>query len=382
MAATEPKTVLIVGVAGFIGSHLLEKIIRERSWNVIGVDMVAPTKIQQLLGAEKKWAARFEFHQMNIVSAGDDLKALVARSDVVVNLAAICNPLEYIKQPVNTINSNFTDAQDCIKFCVEHDKHLIHFSTCEVYGRTLASYGLPKDDPQNYILDEETTPMIMGPVSAQRWCYACAKQLVERLIYAHGTENNLKFTIVRPYNWIGPRMDYIPGVDGKDDGQPRVLASFMTALMKGDPLVLVNGGEVYRTFCFVDDAVESVVRMIDYPDKSIGHAFNVGNPANNIQIKELAALMIDLYSNLTGKPKGATRDVPGVEYYGKGYEDSDLRIPSMRLVKSQLDWEPKTSLREAMEATMKVFIEKYADKLAAKRSSQEADAPAAKVAKM
>ena len=240
-----PKRVLIIGVAGFIGSHLLEKIIHERTeWNVIGVDMVAPDKIQQLLGAEKKWAARFEFHQMNIVTAGPELKALIARSDVVINLAAICNPSEYIKQPVNTINSNFTDAQDCIQYCVDLDKHLVHFSTCEVYGRTLASYGLPKDDPQNYVLDEETTPMIMGPVSAQRWCYACAKQLVERLIYAHGTENNLKFTIVRPYNWIGPRMDYIPGVDGKDDGQPRVLASFMTALMKGDPLVLVNGGEV------------------------------------------------------------------------------------------------------------------------------------------
>jgi len=379
--ASAPKTVCIVGVAGFIGSHLLEKIIRERAWNVIGIDMVAPTKIQQLLGAEKKWASRFEFHQMNIVTGGSELNALIARSDVVINLAAICNPSEYIKQPVNTINSNFTDAQDCIKYCVEHDKHLIHFSTCEVYGRTLASYGLPADDPQNYILDEETTPMIMGPVSAQRWCYACAKQLVERLIYAHGTENNLKFTIVRPYNWIGPRMDYIPGVDGKDDGQPRVLASFMTALMKGEPLVLVNGGEVFRTFCFVEDAVASVVRMIDFPDKSIGHAFNVGNPKNNIQIKELAALMIDLYSKMTGKAEGSTRDVPGVEYYGKGYEDSDLRIPSMRLVKSQLDWEPKTSLREAMEATMKVFIEKYADKLAAKRTTTEADAPAAKVAK-
>jgi len=379
--ASAPKTVCIVGVAGFIGSHLLEKFIRERAWNVIGIDMVAPTKIQQLLGAEKKWASRFEFHQMNIVTGGSELNALIARSDVVINLAAICNPSEYIKQPVNTINSNFTDAQDCIKYCVEHDKHLIHFSTCEVYGRTLASYGLPADDPQNYILDEETTPMIMGPVSAQRWCYACAKQLVERLIYAHGTENNLKFTIVRPYNWIGPRMDYIPGVDGKDDGQPRVLASFMTALMKGEPLVLVNGGEVFRTFCFVEDAVESVVRMIDFPDKSIGHAFNVGNPKNNIQIKELAALMIDLYSKMTGKAEGSTRDVPGVEYYGKGYEDSDLRIPSMRLVKSQLDWEPKTSLREAMEATMKVFIEKYADKLAAKRTTTEADAPAAKVAK-
>jgi len=319
---------------------------------------------------------------MNIVQAGPELKKLIARSDVVVNLAAICNPSEYIKQPVNTINSNFTDAQDCINFCVEFDKHLIHFSTCEVYGRTLSSYGLDASDPKNYILDEETTPMIMGPVSAQRWCYACAKQLVERLIYAHGTENNLKFTIVRPYNWIGPRMDYIPGVDGKDDGQPRVLASFMTALMKGDPLVLVDGGEVHRTFCFVDDAVEAVVRMIDYPDKSIGQAFNVGNPRNNIQIKELANLMIELYSGMTGKPKGTTKDVSGIEYYGKGYEDSDLRIPSMRLVKQQLDWEPKTSLRDAMESTMKVFIEKYADKLAAKRVAVDEAAPScAKAAK-
>lgn len=377
-----PKKILIVGVAGFIGSHLLEKIIRERDWVVIGVDMVNPDKIQQLLGAEKKWASRFEFHKMNIVTSGADLKALVARSDVVINLAAICNPSEYIKQPVNTINSNFTDAQDCINYCVELDKHLIHFSTCEVYGRTLASYGLPKEDPQNYILDEETTPMIMGPVSAQRWCYACAKQLVERLIYAHGTENNLKFTIVRPYNWIGPRMDYIPGVDGKDDGQPRVLASFMTALMKGEPLVLVNGGEVYRTFCFVEDAVECVCRIVDHPDKSVGHAFNVGNPNNNIQIKRLAALMIDLYSNLTGAPKGTTREIDGTEYYGKGYEDSDLRIPSMRLVKEKLGWEPATSLKDAMETTMKVFIEKYGDKLSNKRAAQdEVQCSRAKVSK-
>ena len=405
---------------------------------------------------------------MDITKEPEKLKNLIAQCDTVVNLAAICNPSEYIKQPVNTIRSNYNDAQvshdaatatrthalpcppggagggsrltagtsgrctgracvgrsvrgrgvqrsgqagaaerlpvvrrqDCIEFCVEHKKHLIHFSTCEVYGRTLASYGLPQDDPKNYILDEDTTPMIMGPVSAQRWCYACAKQLVERLIYAHGTENNLKFTIVRPYNWIGPRMDYIPGVDGKDDGQPRVLASFMTALMKGEPLVLVNGGEVYRTFCFVDDAVDAVCRIIDHPDKSQGQTFNVGNPNNNIQvrlrfiprregaavlcgwlacnavtcmqphalltlllrdaactqIRKLAELMIELYSNLTGKPKGTTRTVDGAEYYGKGYEDSDLRIPSMRLVKQQLDWEPKTTLKEAMEMTMKVCV--------------------------
>merc|ERR1719199_153767 len=264
------------------------------------------------------------------------MREQIKRSDTVINLAAICNPSEYIKQPVNTINSNFTDAQDCIQYCVEFNKHLIHFSTCEVYGRTLASYGLDDKDDANVILDEETTPMIMGPVSAQRWCYACAKQLVERLIYAHGTQNNLKFTIVRPYNWIGPRMDYIPGVDGKDDGQPRVLASFMTALMKGEPLV---------------------------------------------QVKALADLMIKLYSKLTDKPEGTTQTISGEEYYGKGYEDSDLRIPSMRLVKQQLDWAPKTSLAVAMEATMKVFIEKYADKLAGLKRTSDADAPVTKRAK-
>ena len=272
-------------------------------------------------------------------------------------------------------------SQDCIEFCTEHKKHLVHFSTCEVYGRTLSSYGLPVSDEKNFLLDEETTPMIMGPVSAQRWCYACAKQLVERMIYAHGTEHDLKFTIIRPYNWIGPRMDYIPGVDGSDDGQPRVLASFMTALMKEQPLVLVDGGEVYRTFCAVEDACECIVRVIEHPEKSCGHTFNVGNPNNNIQVKALADLMIKLYSKLTGKPEGITKAVSGVEYYGKGYEDSDLRIPSMRLVKQQLDWAPKTSLATAMEATMKVFIEKYADKLAGLKRTSDADAPATKRAK-
>ena len=139
--------------------------------------------------------------------------------------------------------------------------------------------------------------------------------------------------------------------------------------------------QVFRTFCFVEDAVDCVCRILEKPDKSIGHAFNVGNPDNNIQISKLANLMIDLYSNLTGKPKGTTREVSGVEYYGKGYEDSDLRIPSMRLVKQQLDWEPKTSLRDAMEMTMKVFIENYADKLAAKRVLSDESCPATKVMK-
>mmetsp|Transcript_7844 Transcript_7844/g.11322 ORF Transcript_7844/g.11322 Transcript_7844/m.11322 type:complete len:157 (-) Transcript_7844:669-1139(-) len=155
----------------------------------------------------------------------------------------------------------------------------------------------------------------------------------------------------------------------------------MTALMKGDPLVLVNGGEVFRTFCYVEDACEAVVRMIEFPEKSVGHTFNVGNPDNNIKIADLAELMIDMYSRITGKPKGTTVKISGEEYYGKGYEDSDLRIPSMKLIKKQLDWEPKTTLKDAMESTMKVFIEKYADKLANKKRAADEAAPAIRAAK-
>jgi len=349
------KTVCIIGVAGFIGSHLLESIVAEnKPWKVIGVDMAEPDRIKHLLSSPN-----LEFHKMNIVHKGEKIKELISQSDVVINLAAICNPSEYLKQPVNTIKSNYSDAVPVIEYCVEYDVHLIHFSTCEVYGRTLVSYGLSKDDPKNYVLDEESTPMIMGPISAQRWCYATAKQLVERLIYAYGTERKLKFTIVRPYNWIGARMDYVPGVDGDSDGLPRVMASFMTALMKNESLVLVNGGQNYRTFCYVKDAVDATIRMVEEPESSCGHSFNVGNPDNNIQIKDLAALMISIYNRLVGGELRTTRYVDGEEYYGKGYEDSDLRIPSMDLVGKQLKWKATMPLNEALETTMKGFIDQY-----------------------
>ena len=148
-----------------------------------------------------------------------------------------------------------------------------------------------------------------------------------------------------------------------------------------------------KTICIVGVAgfigshlLEKIIRertwnVVGCDEKSQGHAFNVGNPDNNIKVSALAEMMINMYSEITGKPKGTTRTVSGVEYYGPGYEDSDLRIPSMRLIQQQLGWTPPTSLKSAMEATMKVFIEKYADKVQAlKRTSDEAE-PAAKKAK-
>lgn len=147
-----------------------------------------------------------------------------------INLAAICTPADYNTRPLDTIYSNFVDALPVVHMCRENKIRLIHFSTCEVYGKTIGAFlpaGHPlKQDPAFYMLKEDETPCIFGSIDKQRWSYACAKQLIERLIYGEGAENGLEFSIVRPFNWIGPRMDFIPGVDGPQDSVPRVLACF------------------------------------------------------------------------------------------------------------------------------------------------------------
>jgi UDP-apiose/xylose synthase len=128
--------------------------------------------------------------------------------------------------------------------------------------------------------------LVLGPIHQQRWTYACAKQLLERRIWALGAERDLDFTIVRPFNVIGPRMDFIPGIDG--EGVPRVLARFMHALLLGRPLELVEGGMQRRSFVTVDDICDAVLRIVERPKVCRQQIVNGGNPDNDVSIAELA----------------------------------------------------------------------------------------------
>jgi UDP-apiose/xylose synthase len=348
--------ICMIGAGGFIGSHLCEKLMWETEHSVLAIDVYGD-KIQHLLQPGQAWSDRIEFHKINIKS-DSRLEGLIKVSDLVINLAAICTPADYNTRPLDTIYSNFVDALPVVQYCRENSKRLIHFSTCEVYGKTIGSF-LPNDsplkkDPQYYLLKEDDTPCIFGSIDKQRWSYACAKQLIERLIYAEGAENGVEFSIVRPFNWIGPRMDFIPGVDGPQDSVPRVLACFSNNLMKGEPLKLVDGGESQRTFIYIKDAIEAVQRMIENPKRANGHIFNVGNPHNEVTVRELAELMTDVYCKVSGQPRPAvaTIDVTSQEFYGVGYDDSDKRIPDMTIIKRQLEWEPETSLYDLMEHTL------------------------------
>ena len=352
---------IILGCGGYIGSHLLGRLLEREDVTVSGWDLEAH-KIQEYINHPRLSFHRESIH--NILQQPHFLEAF-EKAEAVIQLAAICNPSMYNTEPLDVIRSNFIEAYPLVDFCSRHRKWLMHFSTSEVYGRTLSSYCGDADYEHSdlYVLDEDKTPLIMGPVINQRWSYACAKQLMERYIYAHHKTHRMPFTIVRPLNFFGPRMDYLPGYDGQ--GIPRVLACFMAALIDGKPMRLVDGGTARRTITAIDDAIDAIELMLDKPDQAQNEVFNIGNRGNEVSMRELAELMRNLYADITGNPAYRSHpivEVSGKQFYGEGYEDCDRRLPNIDKACRKLGWNPTISLRDSLRITMQSYHDAYAVK--------------------
>ena len=333
-------TVALVGCGGFIGSHLLRAIFERTSWRVFGVDLDS-YRIQEYLADP-----RFEFLSADL--ADPEVVARIAQFPIVVNLAAICTPGRYMAEAAEVIRSNYDHPRALADACAKSGSWLIHFSTSEIYGKTAADSGA---------LLEDESEIVLGPVSASRWSYATAKLLTER--YLAGLVG-LNWTVVRPFNFVGPYMDFMPGVDG--EGIPRVLANFSTALVRGETLKLVNGGVAKRCFTSVHDAVDFMFSVFAAGERALSQAFNVGNAANEVSIAELAQLMRSVYAEVKGVSES---DVPGVEtvsgeaYYGKGYDDSLRRLPSVEKAERLLGFKAKISLKDALEESLTWFANHY-----------------------
>lgn len=334
--------VALVGGAGFIGSHLLREILVRTRWKVLVVDLDFRRTQDLVLGQ----SSRLEFLHADI--ADEAVIRRVSQSDIVVNLAAICTPSRYMGEAQAVIESNFLHPAALARACASSGAWLIYFSTSEVYGKTAAA---------EEILDEDHSDFVVGPLGASRWSYAAAKQLSERYI---ASLPGLRYSIVRPFNFIGPWMDFMPGIDG--EGIPRVLASFSSALVRREPLVLVNGGVARRTFTAIEDAVEFMFCLFRNPAKAFGQAFNVGNAKNELSIRELAQKMRKIYAELKGFSE---KDFPefqilsGEDFYGPGYEDSLRRIPSVEKARRLLGFEAKVSLQTALTASLAWFDSHY-----------------------
>ena len=333
-------TVAIVGCGGFIGCHLLKAILERTSWRVFGVDLES-YRIQEHLAND-----RFEFLCADLADSA--VVERIAQYPVVVNLAAIFTPGRYMAEAAEVIRSNYDHPRALADACAKSGSWLIHFSTSEIYGKTTANFGA---------LLEDDSEIVLGPVAASRWSYATAKLLTER--YMAGLAG-LNWTVVRPFNFVGPFMDFMPGVDG--EGIPRVLANFSTALVRGETLKLVNGGVARRCFTSVHDAVDFIFCLFAHADAAAGQAFNVGNADNEVSVAELAGLMRSIFASVKGVSES---EVPGMEvvsgedYYGKGYDDSLRRLPSVAKAENLLGFKAKIPLRTALEESLAWFVKHY-----------------------
>ena len=291
------------------------------------------------------------FHRIDISRPENDERCerIVKQADLVIDLIAYANPQQYVDMPLDVVDLNYDQNLKLVEACAEFDVRLIQFSTCEVYGKVGARSG------EDVEFSEDSSDFVLGPVDNHRWIYANAKQLLERMVHAHGIENDLEYTIVRPFNFVGPRMDYI--VESPSEGTPRVFASFMSALLYDHEIHLVNGGTNRRAFTYIEDAIDGIERIVADPDRFENEIVNIGSPSNETTIAGLAELMCEIYEELS--PVGGTPEittVPGEEYYGEGYADVERRVPDVEKLRDS-GWEPTYGLRELLEETISYYVD-------------------------
>jgi nucleoside-diphosphate-sugar epimerase len=314
--------ILIIGAGGFIGSHLSEEILKTRKdWKVVALD-INSAKISHLMQN-----SNFNFIKCDILNDTDSLEEQIRQCDVVFPLAAIASPLVYISDPLRVFELDFEANLMIIRFCVKHKKRVIFPSTSEIYGMC--------DDGE---FDEETSNCVTGPICKQRWIYSCSKQMLDRVMYAYGIRNELQYTIFRPFNWIGPRLD---DIFNENNGSSRVVTQFLSNILHGKNINLVDGGSQRRCFTDISDAIAAIIKIIENEDNCADQQiFNIGNPYNELSIKDLAYNIVELakgYDKI--KPmaeKIAVADMNASEYYGKSYQDVTRRVPSIKKAESLL----------------------------------------------
>jgi nucleoside-diphosphate-sugar epimerase len=325
--------IFITGINGFIGSHLTEAILRKTDWLISGFDLQSKN-ISDLLRND-----RFvTFRQGDIFEEDVWLEEQVEACDVVIPLAGIAKPAYYLRKPVWTFELDFEQNLKIVRMCVSLGKRLVFPSTSEVYG-------LSGDEE----LSEDSSPLITGPISKTRWIYSCSKQMMDRMIFAYGQEG-LRFSIFRPFNWIGPRLDTFE--DAKTRAA-RVVTQMIHDLLRKGEIALVDGGKQRRSFTWIGDAIDALLTIISNEGgRADGEIFNIGNPANNHSMRELALMLVEEikkipeYSNRAGSVRIV--DTAAEDHYGDDYDDMKNRVPSVEKMERLFGWRPSTLMRDAL----------------------------------
>ncbi|MBU0744917.1 MAG: bifunctional UDP-4-keto-pentose/UDP-xylose synthase [Gammaproteobacteria bacterium] len=335
------KKILILGINGFIGNQLTKKILTDTDWEVYGMDLYS-NKLEHSLNNP-----RLHFTAGNITTNKEWITQHIKECDVILPLVAIATPATYVTDPLHVFELDFEANLPIVRQCVEFKKRLVFPSTSEVYGMS------PDKE-----FDEETSPLMQGPICKERWIYSSLKQLMDRVIYAYGNHGDLKFTLFRPFNWIGPTQDDIHNIP---PGGVRVVTQFISNIFYDKDLQLVDGGQQKRCFTFIDDGMDAMIKIIENKnDCADGKIFNIGNPNNNASIKEIADKILEIAKNNPKYKEKAEKikiiDTPSQTYYGNGYQDISLRVPSIKRANDILGWEPTTTVDEALKKTVEYYL--------------------------
>ena len=327
--------VLILGVNGFIGHHLTQSIIETTDWEVYCM-VIQSERVKPWLNHP-----RFHFFEGDITINKEWIEYHVKKCDVVLPLVAIATPSTYVREPLRVFELDFESNLPIVRQCVKYGKRVVFPSTSEVYGMC-----------EDATFDPEASNLVYGPINKPRWIYACSKQLMDRVIHGYGQQEGLRYTLFRPFNWIGPGLD---SLHTPKEGSSRVITQFLGHIVRGEPISLVDGGSQQRAFTYIEDAISALVKIIanegGIADSKI---YNIGNPGNNHSIRALAEMMLSLAKTLPEYRDAANKvklvDVSATAYYGAGYQDVLHRVPDIRNTMAELDWAPTVGMPQALEA--------------------------------
>jgi UDP-glucose 4-epimerase len=317
---------LITGGAGFVGSHLAERLLDD-GHEVIVIDNLSTGSIDNI--AHLKGRPGFEY-TIDTVANESLVAELVDRCDVVFHLAAAVGVKLIVEQPVHTIETNVHGTEVVLKHANKKKKLVVIASTSEVYGKST-------DVPFR-----EGADLVLGPSIKHRWAYACSKLIDEFLALAYWKEKKLPVIIVRLFNTVGPRQTGQYGM---------VLPTFVRQALAGQPITVFGDGTQSRSFTYVGDVVEALVRLVKEP-RAVGQVFNIGNTGE--------VTMLDLAHRV----KAATGSdspvqlIPYDQAYEEGFEDMPRRVPDISKIKALVGYAPRLGLDDIIASVVAFMRER------------------------
>ncbi|MEI6566633.1 MAG: NAD-dependent epimerase/dehydratase family protein [Verrucomicrobiota bacterium] len=313
------RPVLVTGGAGFIGSHLVERLLREGR-HVTVVDDLSTGSLQNLEPVRGNPGLTFI---ESTVSACPGLGEIIAGAGCIYHLAAAVGVELVVNSPIHVLQTNLRETEILLETAAPHGVPLLLTSTSEVYGKSQKEAFSEEDD------------LLIGPPHQSRWSYACSKLMDEFLALAFATEKGMPVTIVRLFNTVGPRQTGRYGM---------VLPRFIAAALAGRPLQVYGDGLQSRCFCHVGDTVEALVRLQGNP-ASRGRVFNIGG-TEEITILDLARAVIAMLDS-----RSEIQFIPYSQAYAPGFDDMRRRKPVVERLFECTGFKPRTPLSEIIRLT-------------------------------